>query len=97
MKIEATGGDDVWEERTFDLTNVPTGVHDVHFSFVGAGKETLFNWDWWQFNEEAASAIEAVPDASEEGTSVFYTLQGVPVAHPTKGIYIRHGRKVLVR
>ena len=43
IKIEPTGGENVWEERTFDLTSTPTGIHDVHFSFVGAGEETLFN------------------------------------------------------
>lgn len=95
IKIEATGGTDVWEERTFDLTNTPTGIHDVHFSFSGSSTETLFNWDWWQFNQ-FTSAIELVtPDRSKSDDDVFYTLQGIRVAHPSRGFYIRNGKKVI--
>ena len=94
IKIEATGGDKVWEEKTFDLTSVPTGIHDVHFSFLGSSTTTLFNWDWWQFNE-FTSAIEAVPQSAQSASSVIYNLQGIPVKSPTKGIYIKNGKKTV--
>ena len=96
IKLEATGGDQTWEERTFDLSNTPKGIHDVHFSFAGSNKETLFNWDWWQFNT-FTSAIEAVNEDRTEQDGVFYTLQGIRVEKPVKGIYIRKGKKVVVR
>ena len=66
----------------------------MHFSFLGSNSVNLFNWDWWQFNE-FTSEIEAV-NKDEEGSPVFYTLQGVPVTNPTQGIYIRGGKKVLI-
>ncbi|MBP5375441.1 MAG: family 43 glycosylhydrolase [Bacteroidaceae bacterium] len=95
IPIAATGDDQLWEERTFDLTNVPQGIHAVHFSFTGASTSTLFNWDWWQFNE-FTSEIEAVNRSSRESSPIFYTLQGVPVINPTIGIYIKDGKKVLI-
>ncbi len=39
----------------------------------------------------------AVPTASAMGSTDFYDLQGRRVNAPSKGIYIRNGRKVLVR
>lgn len=95
VKIEATGGNEVWEERTFDLDHTPIGIHDLHFSFVGTGDETLFNWDWWQFNEDA-SAIDGLSYTASKEDNTYYTLQGMPVAHPTKGFYLRKGKKVFI-
>ena len=96
IKIETTGGEDVWEERTFDLSQIPTGIHDLNFSFVGGGTETLFNWDWWQFSE-FTSAIEAIPESTQSASSVIYNLQGIPVKSPTKGVYIKNGKKLSVK
>jgi len=96
FRIEATGGDNLWEERTFDLANTPTGIHDIHFSFVGTADETLFNWDWWQFNQ-TPSAINAATVSPSSATATFFTLQGTPVSHPHRGVYIRNGKKILVK
>lgn len=41
------------------------------------------------------SGITAVKDLKEEGR--YFNLQGQPVAHPTKGIYIHNGKKVIVK
>lgn len=41
------------------------------------------------------SGITAVKDLKEEGR--YYNLQGQPVAHPTKGLYILNGKKVMVK
>ncbi|MBQ2182244.1 MAG: hypothetical protein II400_08375, partial [Bacteroidaceae bacterium] len=57
---------------------------------------TLFNWDWWQFNE-FTSAIEAVPESTRSASSVIYNLQGIPVKSPTKGIYIKNGKKLSIK
>ena len=94
FRIESTGGLNVWEERTFDLTNTPTGTHSLHFSFASNSTETLFNWDWWRFNTSTTS-IDKIQALANEGAPVFYTLQGTPVTQPTKGIYLHEGRKVM--
>ena len=58
--------------------------------------------------EEIATGIERIQQeetleevAPEKGrtfeTGVFYTLQGIPVAAPTKGFYIYNGKKVFVK
>jgi hypothetical protein len=96
IKIEKTGGNDVWEERTFDLTNHPKGIHDIHFSFTGGADETLFNWDWWQFNT-VPTVIEAIESHVPSAANTYFTLQGVPVSLPQRGVYIRNGKKVLVK
>lgn len=96
IKIEATGGENVWEERTFELTNTATGIHDVHFSFIGTGDATLFNWDWWQFNGATSSGIENLQDKASLHNTTFYTLQGIPAENPTQGIYIKDGKKVVI-
>ena len=33
----------------------------------------------------------------EKGDDSWYTLQGVKVAQPTKGIYVKNGKKVVVK
>lgn len=96
IKIEETGGSAVWEERTFDLSLSPKGIHDIHFSFTGKADETLFNWDWWQFNT-VPTVIHATQAYTPSDASTFFTLQGIPVSHPQHGVYIRNGKKVLVK
>lgn len=42
------------------------------------------------------TAIEAVSaDAESDGSSLYYTLQGVATTHPHSGIYIHKGKKIL--
>ena len=98
IPIADTGGSTVWEEQSYDLRMVPTGVHDLHFSFRGSPSKdasTLFNWDWWQFDGQE-TGIEAVSAPAAASAPRFYTLQGIPVERPSKGIYIRKGRKIYV-
>lgn len=76
FKIEASGGDNVWEERTFPLSYSPKGVHDVHFSFIGSKSGTLFNWDWWQF-VDWDTAIDAPQPVGETGNARVYEVYSV--------------------
>ena len=32
-----------------------------------------------------------------EQTDIYYDLQGRPVAHPIRGVYIKEGRKVVIK
>lgn len=99
IPIADTGGNDIWDEQVYDLNLSPTGVHDLHFSFLGShpndDESTLFNWDWWQFLD-VDTAVDGA-DYSGGFTDVrFHTLQGVPVDHPIHGMYIRKGKKIYV-
>ena len=40
-------------------------------------------------------SVSQIIAAHEDGR--YYNLQGQPVAHPTKGIYIRNGKKIVIR
>ena len=42
------------------------------------------------------TSIHSVED-TDSSSSLFYDLQGRPTSHPTPGIYIQNGRKVMVR
>lgn len=44
---------------------------------------------------DGTTAIKGLPEISEEGEPVIYTLQGVRVANPGKGLYIINGKKVI--
>lgn len=44
-----------------------------------------------------ADGISELTKPYEQANNAYYTLQGIRVEHPTKGIYIRNGRKVVVR
>lgn len=45
--------------------------------------------------EEEATGIHEVEDNTDDGE--WYTLSGVRVEHPSKGIYIHNGRKVVIK
>lgn len=97
VKLSSTGGADVWEEITVDLERVVTGVHDVHFSFLGNGDGILLNWDWWRFNTVPTAIDRIAEEAVQNNDMRFYTMQGVPVETPSAGVYIRNGKKVLIK
>lgn len=93
-KIEATGGNDVWDEVTAELTSIPTGVHGIHFSFLGSSE--ICNFDWWQFHENKEEEVDAITSAqqSKANDGIYYDLTGRPVANPSKGIFIFNGKKI---
>lgn len=49
-----------------------------------------------ELEDGVTDSIEKVA-ASVENSDEYYTLQGVKVANPTKGVYIRNGKKVIVK
>ena len=48
-----------------------------------------------ELEENADGIVKLVVPASNNGE--YYTLQGVKVSHPTKGVYIRNGKKVIIK
>src|SRR5574344_142413 len=52
----------------------------------------------YQFDADDATGIENVATASQKVSApYYYTLQGVAVSHPTQGIYIYKGKKIIIR
>lgn len=49
------------------------------------------------FDEDEADAIGVIHSAERMDDGAYYTLQGVRVAHPSRGIYIHNGKKILVK
>lgn len=60
----------------------------------GAAKYT------WVFDEnpwENTTGIRELEHVAKQEDNVYYTLQGVRVSHPTKGIYINNGKKMIIK
>ena len=53
--------------------------------------------DWWKFGEQQVESAEHISGQETRQNSGWYTLQGQRVEHPTKGIYIHNGKKVVLR
>ena len=71
---------------------------------IPAGKAYLLASDFTsapelaiEFNGETTSISEELSVKSEEFTNSVFDLQGRRVAHPTKGLYIVNGRKVVIK
>lgn len=97
VTFSSTGGEEVWNEKVIEFSKKVTGVKDVYFTFAGTptdGVSTLFNFDWWKFNTEAETAVRSVELTATEKDGAIYDLTGRKVSVPSKGIYIRGGKKV---
>ena len=50
------------------------------------------------YEDEAEAPTDGISDISAADTdNAYYTLSGIKVARPQKGVYIHHGKKVVVR
>jgi len=47
--------------------------------------------------DDGATGLERVTTTSDDGSAVYYDLQGRRVPYPQKGIYIRNGKKVMIK
>lgn len=74
--------------------NYLAGARQVFFIDVDS---ILTGIDEVQIDDDELSATEENNSANILKNGVFYTLQGVPVKNPTKGIYIFNGKKVYVK
>ncbi len=83
---------DNWGDRT-KVTGKPEGQGNAKFmavTFYGE-PEIIDNGD--------GTATMIVPSSmiQKEESGVYYNLQGVKVANPTKGIYIKNGKKIVLK
>jgi len=50
-----------------------------------------------EFEDDTDGIVKLVVPAESIPNGEYYTLQGVKVAHPTKGVYIHNGKKVVIK
>jgi hypothetical protein len=50
-----------------------------------------------QYRPLSGSAAVVVPHAGGAESALFYSLQGVPTLTPKRGLYIRNGKKTIVK
>ena len=75
----------VWEEMTLSW-----GVRNQ--ALVNPSSPLYFT----EFEEDADGVVKIVIPAGNEDAE-YYTLQGVRVTNPTKGVYIHNGKKVIIK
>ena len=100
LPIVSTNGE--WADLSCELTEPVTGIQDLCFTFNISGS-IAFDFDNWQFSEEATGIAEAVANSTlstlNSTLSGWYDLQGRRLsAKPTaKGVYIVNNRKAIVK
>ena len=104
IKIEETDGDKTnyylsGKDGTFVSVNGSANIGknkaylQLPTSVFGGTRSIGISYD----DEDGTTGIKNLTPALSEGEGVYYNLQGQRVAKPGKGLYIRNGRKVIVR
>ena len=101
-------GDDVYEFHPVlhsfieDIGYTATGLSSSEIGTTGVGYSLLYvkQGDTMLYQQEEGvlwkdnTGIE-VPKS--EQADIYYDLQGRPVAHPMRGVYIKDGKKVIIK
>ena len=93
------------KKEAIDLTAMTaedgTKIDPSHIYMVGfetdANNSLYLSSLYLSDDGETPTGRESVPKSGEEADGILYDLQGRPVENPVRGIYIRNGKKVLVR
>lgn len=87
LRLPNTEGE--WQQVTLDVRNAPRGTKDIFFKFVGAGTESLFDFDWWRFDakRDVEDGIRGVTDAGARAAG-YYSVSGIRQDKPRKGLNI---------
>ena len=104
ISISATDGDKTnyylsGKDGTFKSVNGSANIGknkaylQLPTSVFGGTRSIGINYD----DEDGTTSIKNLTPALTEGEGEWYTLQGQRVAKPGKGLYIRNGKKVIVR
>ena len=88
----------VMQGGTFKKCTTPLNNFPVHKAYLKlkkpAGAKLILHFD----DDDTTTAIEEVTtDDGNTGNDIFYNLNGQRVSNPQKGIYIRQGKKVIVK
>lgn len=62
VEITNTGGTNVYQDFTTELTGDAVGIHDLYFIFRGEENAKLFNFDTWQFTKKEVARPTPAPD-----------------------------------
>lgn len=81
----------LWSNLTWD------DISDWGKRSLPAGAKAVFLGEPELEEDEEGTVTLVIPAAETVQDGVYYTLQGVKVEHPTKGVYIRNGKKVVVK
>ena len=104
IKIEETDGDKTnyylsGKDGTFVSVNGSANIGknkaylQLPTSVFGGTRSIGISYD----DEDGTTSIKDLTPALSEGEGAWYTLQGQRVAKPGKGLYIKNGKKVIVR
>ncbi len=67
-------------------------------TFAGTANRTRLRWVFEATVEASTTGIKAIATASDaSGDGAWYTLQGIRVATPTRGVYVKDGKKIVVK
>ena len=86
VKDKSTGSLNIWSVTVTPPASFVTSAHEF-LGFEGTDEN----------EEEEVNSIKDVKMTTAVNDDTWYTLQGVKVAHPAKGIYINNGKKVVIK
>jgi len=84
-----------WQELTARLDATLTGKHDLYFMFSGTGDD-MMQLDYWQFAAAGSDAVKAASGVKKKDGQV-YTLGGIKVNDPRRGMNIKDGQLFVVK
>lgn len=84
-----------WNGQTFGQVMDEFEANGVHQASLTKGMRIVFS-DGSDWEDNTTTAISVVQQAKPTDNA-YYTLQGVRVAAPAKGIYIHNGKKIIIR
>ena len=78
-------------------TNLEVYANSLVEDIMKAGNaDAETGFDEYYPTYQTPTGIQAVSSPSSGNLEAYYSLQGVPVAKPTRGIYIRNGQKIFI-
>ena len=82
-----------------DLPGGKYGCIDYNGQFIGTGGETALAKMMLVFDDETSGVTEIknVEENKQNNDNAYYTLQGIKVLKPTKGIFIHNGKKIVIK
>lgn len=82
-----------------DLPGGKYGYIDYNGQFIGTGGETALAKMMLVFDDETSGVTEIknVEVNKQNNDNAYYTLQGIKILKPTKGIFIHNGKKIVIK
>ena len=86
----------------WNASATPVGFYWAEYSMSWGDRTKQFGGSaaakyFGEFEDDTDGIVKLVVPADNISNGEYYTLQGVKVAHPTKGVYIHNGKKVVIK